>query len=411
MSRFIIKKILGFLTRKILKKYQPKIVAVSGSFGKTSTKEAIFCVLNNHFRVRRTPANLNTDIGVPLTIIDGKDARRNILGWFYNFWRGLKLILLKDKNYPEILVLEMAADRPGDLKYLTQLAPPDISVLTGIGEPPVHLANYSSLEALLLEKSYLFRNLKADGIAILNEDSPNDYFKKIIKTKLITFGFSDSSQLKILDYRFHQEDFENLADSFITFNLEWQGNIVPFKMPVIYKSYASSAAAAAAVALAFNLNLVMISDALTHFSPPEHRLSLKKGIKGTWLIDDSYNASPDSLLAALECLLQFQAKRKIAVLADMLELGKETEPAHLKIGKIIFNYTDVFFAIGPKMKFAFEAASEESLYSERLFWFENSAEAKIPLQQFLKEGDLVLIKGSHAMRMEEILNEILYLSD
>jgi len=410
MNRLILRKILAFLAQRVLKKYQPKIVAIGGSYGKTSTKEAIFQVLRNHFRVQATFANLNTDIGVPCTIIKGYDAKRNIILWLQNFSKALKLILFKDKDYPEILVLEMAADKPGDLKYLTQLFRPEISVLTGIGEPPVHLANYPSLESLLAEKAYLFKNLKPNGLTILNQDSKRiDYFKKEIKTKFLTFGFEESSQIRISDYRFHQAEYQNLDHSYISFNVSYQGNVVPFRMPVIFKSYAYAAAAAVAVGLNFNLHLVEISEALNNFCPPEHRLALKKGIKNSWLIDDSYNSSPDSLKAALEALAQFQVGRKIAVLADMLELGEETEPAHLKIGEIIFNYADVFIAIGPKMKFAFEKASEENISKKELFWFENSFEAKKMIQDFLREGDLVLLKGSHAMHLEEVLAEIIYL--
>ena len=403
--RLLLKYLFGFLTKLVIKKYKPTIIGITGSFGKSSTKEAIFTILNPYLKTRANYLNLNTEIGVPLTIIDGFDARRNIFSWFKNLVKALKLLLFFDFNYPQILVLEMAADQPKDLKYLTKMFPPKIGVITAIGEMPVHLSHYQNLDELISEKAQIIQRLKKDGKAILNADCPLVWqLKDQTKAEVIGFGFNEISQVKISDYKLIQ--LEEPDQCGIYFRLEAEGSFVPIKLDgLIGKSNAYALAAGAACGLSMGLNLIEINEAINHYQPPPQRLQLKKGKDNIWIIDDSYNASPDTIQMALETLNEFQNKRKIAVLGDMLELGENSEKAHQQLGEKINEYGEVFFAIGENMRLAYEAAKKK-MPEDKICHFSNSEEAKIFIANFVKEGDLVLIKGSRKMKMEEIVKAL-----
>jgi len=403
--RKIIQIVLSFLAIKTLKKYHPLVIGITGSFGKTSTKEAVALILKKYYRVRANYLNLNTEIGVPLTVIGGKDARRNVFIWLENFFKAFLNLIFKDKEYPEVLVLEMAADKPNDIKYLSQLIKPKIGILTGIGLMPVHIAQFKNREELVKEKSLLIKNLPEDGFAILNGDNESVFdLKDKTKAGVITFGF-DNSSLKISDYKFRQA--KDLKQSGISFRLGYKGSFVPVILNgVISKANAYALSAAAAVGAALNLNLVEIAEAMSNFKPPPGRLNIISGIKNSWILDDTYNASPDSMNLALETLKEIQAKRKIVVLGDMLELGEYSEEAHLLIGQNVFQYADAFFAIGPKMKFAYDEAEKNHMEKDKICWFNTSQEACLMIQNYIQEGDVILIKGSRGMHMEQIVEEI-----
>jgi UDP-N-acetylmuramyl pentapeptide synthase len=214
MKRKFIQYILKYLTKLILWRYKPLIICVTGSVGKTSTKEAIYTVLRKQFRVERNVFNLNTEIGMPLTIIRGKNAKRNIFIWFYNFFHTFWLFIFKTKTYPKILVLEMSEDAPGMIKYLVDLARPKIGVVTTIGNPPVHLEYYKDINQLINEISYLPESLSLDSSIILNADNPSVLnFKDKTIAKTLLYGFSENSDVKITEYRLiNVEDLEKIDE-------------------------------------------------------------------------------------------------------------------------------------------------------------------------------------------------------
>lgn len=150
-------KLLAILSRAALRKYRPIVIGVTGSVGKTSTREAIFAVLKTKYRVRRSEKNYNTEIGVPLTILGISHCGRNIFRWISAFIRVAIRVLIRDQNFPEILVLEMAADRPGDIEYLVKLAPPFVGVITAIGEIPVHVEFFAGPRAIAEEKAKIIQ--------------------------------------------------------------------------------------------------------------------------------------------------------------------------------------------------------------------------------------------------------------
>jgi len=405
MKRKFIQHILKYLTKLILWRYKPIIIGVTGSVGKTSTKEAIYTVLKNKFRVERNVFNLNTEIGMPLTIIRGKDAKRNIFLWFYNFFHTFWFFIFKTKKYPQILVLEMSEDAPGMIKYLVDLARPKIGVITTIGDPPVHLEYYKNANQLIEEIGYLPQNLTLDNSMILNADNALVLdFKDKTVAKVLSYGFSEYSDVKVTDYKLiNIDDLKNIG---MSFRLEASGSFVPVKIEGVFgKAQVYALAAAAAVGLSLDMNLVEISEAILDYKIVEGRTKFIPGIKNTWILDDSYNACPDSVRAVLDLLKEIPANRKIVVLGDMKELGINSKQAHIEIGRNIADVAKFFVAVGEEMVFAKEIIDSE--YSDiETFWFKDSKQAKKFIKEMMKKGDLVLVKGSHSMEMEKITEYI-----
>src|SRR3989344_958259 len=183
----LLEAILNIAARLILKKYKPEIIAVTGSVGKTSTKNAIFAVLASRFRTRASEGSYNNELGVPLSIIGGRAQGKNIFGWFGIFLQALFLILIKNKNYPDMLVLEFAADHPGDIEKLSKLVRPRVGVLTAIA--PAHTQFFKTLENIKEEKSKLIKMLPSDGVAVLNiDDAMVAQLALITKVKVLTYG-------------------------------------------------------------------------------------------------------------------------------------------------------------------------------------------------------------------------------
>jgi len=396
----ILQIILRFLARKILIKYHPDIIGITGSVGKTSAKEAIRAVLMNTKSVQSGAKNYNNELGVPLTIIGAETAGKNIFGWLKIFWRAKKLILFKDRNYPEILILEMAVDMPDDMDYLLDFIRSKIGVLTRIG--PVHLEKFGTQEKILTEKSKLIKALPKEGFAILNYD-----YKDVLslcdatKAKCITYGFDEGADLRAKNILFGKGQ--------VSFTLEYDGKSTPIVLlhsvgkPQIYAILSGIA-----VGISCKMAIEEIKDALKNYCPPKGRGNLIKGIKNTYIIDDTYNASPQSVEAALENLKNLAGKgRSIAVLGDMLELGSISEDAHLEVGKKVreldINY---LFTVGVRANDIAKGAQKAGMYKDRIYSFDANLELGKFLQDKMEEGDTVLVKGSRGMKMEEIVKEI-----
>lgn len=396
---------LRFMAFRILRKYQPQIIGITGSIGKTSAKEAVAWVLAEKFSLRKNDKNYNNEIGLPLTIIGAKSGNRSLWGWFKVFAYGLWIIIFSVK-YPKILILEMGADRPGDIQYLTSLVKCQIGVITEVGQS--HIEFFGSLENIAKEKGELARSLPDKGLAILNADNPLVAgMAADLKSAVVTFGFSELADLWATDVAFNYSENEKIQG--LSFKLNFRGTSIPVRLNnALAKHQIYSALIAAAVAEELEMNLVEIAARLSDFSPPPSRLNLLAGIKNTFLIDDTYNTSPDSCVAALEVLQEIKANRKIAVLGDMLELGAETERSHRQIGRKLFEIkADLVFFFGTRMKFAAEELKKHNFNPENMFYFENHADLGKKLQSEMREGDLVLIKGSQAMRMEKIVEEVM----
>ncbi|MBI5621907.1 UDP-N-acetylmuramoyl-tripeptide--D-alanyl-D-alanine ligase [Candidatus Falkowbacteria bacterium] len=413
--RAVIAKILRFFARNVLQKYQPDVVGVTGSIGKTSAKEAIFTVLSSEFRVRKTEKNYNNELGLPLTVLGLETGGRNPFSWLMVMVRAAKLWLLRSVNYPEILILEMGADRPGDIKYLTDFVPCTVGVVTGVA--PVHIEFFQHLEHIAKEKNTLVKSLGREGTAVLNaDDELVRAMAEGLKAKVITYGFSEHASLRAYEERVSGQDL-SLKDGVeairgLSFKVSYGGSTVPVFLPsVVGRHSVNAALAAIAVGVACGINLVRISENLKQYRPPKGRMNLIDGIKYTLIIDDTYNSSPIPALAALDVLHEIQlptGRHKFAVLGDMLELGGYTEKAHLEVGRKVAELRiDYLVTVGEKSQSTANAARGAGMSPDRIYSFDNSREAGKFLQDRVEQGDLILVKGSQGMRMERIVKELM----
>jgi len=403
--RTLLEKILKHTAKAILAKYNPKIVAITGSVGKTSTKEAIYSVLKTRYRIRRNIKNYNNEIGLPLTIIGEETGGSNPFAWIRILWRAAILLIVHKKEYPEILVLEMGMDRPGDISYLTSFVKPDIAVVSAIGEIPVHVEFFEGPEEVVKEKAVLPKAVQKDGRVILNAD---DRFVANMHVpahaKVMRYGFSEKAEMMAHDYMIRQGG--DGKPEGISFKISYKGSDIPLHINNTYgrpQVYASLAAAS--VGVAFGIDLATISGALAKHQAPQGRMNVIEGIKRSWILDDTYNAAPLSMIEAIDAVAQLKAKRKVLILGDMRELGKFSEQAHRMIGKKAAEVADVLVCVGTQAGFIAEEAQEKE--NVDIFIYASSGEALEDMDRILKEGDIVLVKGSQGMRMEKITEEIM----
>ena len=385
---------LRFFAKIYLKRATPKIVAVTGSVGKTSTKEAIFEVLKIKFgkNVRKSEGNLNNETGVPLAILGFRKSPEK-------FWQWLGIILtaklraLFGKKY-QILVLEMAADKPGDIKYLVSFARPDIAVLTSIG--PAHLEAFGSIEKIVLEKTSLLQALKAPGFAVLNLD--DEKIKAISgngQWQQKTYALQSEADVEARNITTEIEDFRALTNFQVVINSKTKFRV---STPTLGRSAnVSSALAAVAVAEILGLDQEAMVKGLANFRTGKRRMEVVEGRNKSIILDDSYNANPLSMRTALDTLKTLPRPpanaRKIAVLGDMLEIGKISEEAHRLIGEYAREIADEVFSVGDLAK-GYQAKKH----------FNHSEEAGEYLLSKILPGDIILIKASRAIGLEKIVD-------
>lgn len=407
------KKLLSFilevLAKRYIKHYQPEIVAITGNVGKTSTKEAIGAILSRSKKIRVSAGNLNNELGVPLTILGDWTEQYYRQGssfafWLNVLWQGL-LGLFRKEEYPEILILEYAADKPGDIRRLARKFKPHVAVVTEISEIPVHIEFFGSAEAVAKEKARIVEVLSPADFAVLNKDDDWVWLMKDrTQANVLTYGFSEHTDMRVSDFNFRTDGTAPLG---VEFALHHGEKSISVQINgSLGKSQAWSSAAAAIVALIYGLDFEALPEALSRYRTPNGRLHILNGIKNSWIIDDTYNASPASTRLALETLKDLPAKRKIAVLGDMLELGEYTEPVHREIGALAGEVVDVLVCVGPRAKFIADSASSH-LAPDKIFTFLTSNNAKFKVQELIQEHDLILVKGSQSMRMEYVVEEIM----
>lgn len=398
----LLQKFLKLFASAVLQKYKPDIVAITGSVGKTSTKEAVFLVLEKKFKVRKNIKNYNNEIGIPLTIFGRETGGRSVFRWFLIIISTARLLIFTDKNYPQILILEMGADHPGDLKYLTSFIKPKVGIVTAVAS--VHTEFFKDLAKVAEEKSELVKILPKGGLAILNEDDRlAREMKKMTAAAVITFGFSIAADLAATAIK---------ANQGLNFKLKHQGSLVPVFLDQVFAPHLISAVLpAVAVGLFYNLNLLEIANDLKSFQPPPGRMNKISGIKGTTIIDDSYNSSPLAAMEALKVLASFPVppgSRRYAVLGDMLELGALSEAGHKQVGEMVGKLKiDILTTVGERARDMARAALVAGMSEDRIFSFGGTDEAGKFLQSRIASGDVILIKGSQGMRLERMVREIM----
>jgi len=403
---------LKWLSKLILARYKPEVIGVTGSAGKTSAVEAIFSVLSGRKRTRRNEKNYNNEIGVPLTIIGRQSPGKNIFGWLALFLYAFRLILIKDKTYPEVLILEMAVDRPGDMSYLNSIVKCKVGLVTLIG--PMHMEFFGSIENIVKEKGLLISNLSAGGWAVLNyDDEEARSMKDLSRVKVLTYGFDEKADLKALNPAFtFEEEVASTKLAGMSFKLSYNGSTVPVRVPRMLGYQAIyTALAGAAVGIIHGMNVVEIAFALQSLKSPKGRMNLIDGIKHTIIIDDTYNSSPKPTVAALDVLGKIpvaKGARKFAVLGDMLELGTYSEQGHREVGRAaVENGVNILIAVGERALGIVEGAKETGMSADAIFHFSSADAARRFVQERIKQGDIILVKGSQGMRMEKIVKEIM----
>ncbi len=411
MIKTLLHSLLKYFSKKIIKKYHPDVIGITGSIGKSSTKEAIATVLENNFNIRKSQKNYNNEVGVPLTIIGiEKTPGSSIFGWLGVFLKAKNLLFIKDKNYPEILILEMGADKPGDIPYLVDIAPCKIGVLTHISH--AHTEAFKTIKKIAQEKRVIISHLQRDGFAVLNFD--NEMVMQnanTTKAEIVTYGFKDGADFRATDVNIITDEKTNWPTG-LNFKLNFKGNIVPVFLPgAVAEHLIPSALAAIAVGNILGVNMLDSVHSLRNLQPLPGHMCIIKGIKNTLLIDDTYNSSPEPTKSALSTLSKINlpdGSKRIAVLADMLELGPETENTHREIGfKVAELGIDFLITVGEASKYTAIAAREAGLDDNQIVSFAESVSAGKFLQEKIHQGDVVLIKGSQGLRMEKIVKEVM----
>ncbi len=409
MKSFIRKIVIVILwaeAKCVIRKYKPKIIAITGSVGKTSTKDVIFTVVGDTIIARKNIKSFNSEIGIPLTILNCENGWSNIFSWVKNFIKGLVLIIIP-AHYPKWLILEVGADKPGSIAKVVSWIIPDITVITRIGDVPVHVEFYKSPEEVYVEKATLAKALRPSGILILNGDE--DRVLRIrdgIKCRSITYGMKEESIFRGTNVAIFYEGKNPVGTSF---NLEYGGNIFPIIIRgVLGNQSVYSALAALATGSYLKLNIVdMINKLSTHINPPG-RMRIIPGIKGAIIIDDTYNSSPVAAEAAIHTLKSIKTKgKRIAVLGDMLELGKFTIDEHKKLGILAGEFVDHLITVGPRSKYIVEGALDAGMSEKNILEYNDSRSAGKYLEGIIHPGDIILVKGSQGIRMERTVEEIM----
>ncbi|MBM3284377.1 MAG: UDP-N-acetylmuramoyl-tripeptide--D-alanyl-D-alanine ligase [Candidatus Aminicenantes bacterium] len=362
------------LARSVLADHPVKVVGITGSIGKTTTKEFAASLLSQKFTVLKSEANYNNALGLALS-------------------------LLKLTPRHEVAVLEMGMNAPDEIRRLTRIAQPDVSVITNVN--PVHLEFLHSLEAIARAKREILEGTKPGGIAVLNAD--DSWIRKISqswKGPRITFGLTPGCDVRA-------SQVQKKGTRGIIFDLHLGGRTAEVHFPFLYEDYLYNLLAAVGVSHALELPFDAIARAIPGLEPFPRRGVLIQLPSSIHLIDDSYNSSPRALAVALKSLADLPARRKIAVLGDMLELGEKEAEFHARAGEQVVAYGwDVLVTVGPRGLRLARAARAAGMPPDCIFSFNSSGEAAARAVSLIQPGDLILVKGSRAMQMEIIVEKI-----
>jgi UDP-N-acetylmuramoyl-tripeptide--D-alanyl-D-alanine ligase len=366
-SLLALQQLAGFWRRK----FECQVVGVTGSVGKSSTKELIAAVLRQHYRTLKSEGNLNNEIGLPLTVLQLNESH-------------------------ERAVLEMGMYALGEIKTLCEIAQPRIGVVTNVG--PVHLERLGTLENIARAKAELIDALPDDGVAILNGDDVQVLaMKSRTRARVVSYGLNAQADV--------------FAEAIVThglygieFTLYYGGEKFRVHSPLIGRHSVYTALAAIAVGWTEGLSWDEMALGLSDLSA-QLRLRKIETPGGATILDDTYNSSPASALAALEVLAELRG-RKIAVLGDMLELGAEELRGHQTVGARAAQIVDVLIVVGKRGKWIGEAARDAGLSEKEILFADNNAQAIELLRGMIRANDQILIKGSRGAKMEEIVSAI-----
>ena len=350
-----------------------KVVGVTGSVGKTSTKDIIANVLSKKYKVLKTEGNNNNHIGLPFTILKIQDE--------------------------EIAVIEMGMNHFGEISYLTKIAKPDIAVITNIGTS--HIGNLGSRENILKAKLEILEGMSPKKMVINNDNDLLNkwYYENKDEVEIHTFGINNDSEFKACNICLEEN-----SSKFVCESINHKINI---EVPVGGEHFILNALCATAVGKLFNLSDEQIQRGIKDFKLTAKRMEINHLKNNITIINDSYNASYESMKASISNLKNMHGTRKIAVLGDMIELGEFSEKLHRDVGTEIYkNKIDKLYLIGNYAKFIGDEAKKEGYKKENIFYFENQDELFNNLKLNLQSGDVILIKASNGMKLFNLAEKI-----
>ena len=392
---------MALLARAVLKKYRPTIVMVTGSVGKTSTKDACAAALGKRYFLRASEKSYNSEFGVPLTIIGAKNPWANPLAWLQVIEEALALILLP-AHYPKLLILEVGADRPGDLRQILRIATPDAVVVTRLPEMPVHVEAYATPSAVR-EEEFTPAYALADGapLIVCEDDAHARTLAVPLRAQVTTYGEGEGALARFSNVRTYEEEKHLAGMQADVVAGSYKGTLTVHGALGRQQLYAPAAALALGLALGMTAEETM--EGLASYVPPPGRARILPGINGSILIDDSYNASPAAAEEILRSLdLVKGTGRRITILGDMLELGRYSMEEHARIGALAAKHADVVIGVGTRSRAIADAAQgTEALH------FDDSLQAAEALPATIGKGDIVLVKGSQGVRMERVTKALL----
>ncbi len=402
----IVVRILTLEAKVLLKRRKPTIVAITGSVGKTSTKDAIYTVLKPHFHTRKSQKSFNSDIGVALSVLGLQNGWNSPWIWLRNIVDGA-ITAFFASDYPKILVLEMGVDRPGDMARMAEWVKPDVVVLTRFPDVPVHVEYFSTPEDVVREKMQLVHALKPTGVVIYNHDDT------IIKTAL-----EEIRQQAIGFSRYAPSHYTVSGDSVsvtdgkpsgVRFRLQHIDEVVDVAVDgVLGVQSVYTAAAAAAVGAHFGIALGDIATALASHPPVPGRMRLIAGKHDTVIIDDTYNSSPVAAEKALSTMAELPVGgRKIIILGDMLELGRFSVREHERLGEQAATVADILVTVGVRAHKIAEGALEHGLSEKVIFQYDDAERAAEEIATKIQPGDVILVKASQGIRAEKIVKRLM----
>jgi UDP-N-acetylmuramoyl-tripeptide--D-alanyl-D-alanine ligase len=366
-------KALQQIARFYRRKMDVRVIGVTGSVGKSTTKELISDVLGQRYRTLKNTGNLNNEIGLPLTLLRLADGHRRA-------------------------VLEMGFYVPGEIAFLCELSLPEVGVITNVGT--VHAERAGSQEAIARGKAELVQSLPPapHGVAILNYDDPwVRGMAEQTNARVFFYGLDPAAEL-------WADHIEGMGLDGIRFRLHYHNEVLHLRVPLIGRHSVQTALRAAAVGLIEGLTWGEIIHGLQE-ARSQLRLVAVRSTTGALILDDSYNASPESTLAALNLLQELEGRR-VAVLGEMLELGQYEQQGHEKVGIRAAEVSERLIAVGEKGKLIVQAARKAGMSARKISWVQDVPEAIEILNVELREGDVVLIKGSHGLRMDRIVSAL-----
>lgn len=352
------------------------VVGVTGSVGKTSTKDIIASVVSQEYKTLKTQGNNNNNIGLPFTMFKLKDE--------------------------EAAVIEMGMNHFGEISYLTKIAKPTISVITNIGTS--HIGNLGSRENILKAKLEILDGMDKKVLVINNDnDLLHKYYtenKENENIEIHTYGIENESEVMAEDIILNENDSE--------FVCNLKGEKFKVKVPVGGIHFVYNALCAATVGKNLGLNIKQIKQGIETFELTKKRMDITELENGVTIINDSYNASFESMQASLKYLHGLKNNRKIAVLGDMFELGEYSKELHEKVGiEVVKNNIDILICSGKNAKYIAEAAKENGMNEKQIYYFEEKEQIQEFIKQNWKNGDAILFKASNGMKFFEIVENIL----